>query len=85
MNIGDIDSTYHIGEGFTMRVNPTYNLWWNIIIDDIGAITYKDTVIRSEYQSFGGYGIILDSGTDFSILPAVMVNKIMEIAENICN
>lgn len=78
MNIGGVDATNHIGDGVTMRVMPLFNLWWNINNIDIGKITYKEETIRTEHETFGQYGIILDSGTDFIILPTRLVNRILD-------
>jgi hypothetical protein len=75
MNIGGIDTSTHIGDGYVLRVDPQRSLWWSINPNDIGNIIYKsdNTVIHSAGDSFGTLGIILDSGTDFIILPSRII------------
>jgi hypothetical protein len=48
MNIGGIDTSNHLDDGFTLSVNPYFNLWWNVKVNEIGRITHNSTstVIR---------------------------------------
>jgi hypothetical protein len=41
MNIGAVDTSTHIGEGYKLRVNPGLSLWWSIRTNDIGRISYE--------------------------------------------
>lgn len=49
MNIGGIDTSTHIGEGYVLTVDPSRSLWWDINQIDIGKIFYKsdNAMIRS--------------------------------------
>ena len=38
----------------------------------MGKFTMGDDVIRQKEDSFGEYGVILDSGTDLNVLPCSM-------------
>lgn len=80
MNVGGVDTSYHIGESYQIPVDARYNLWWNIKSESIGEIGYNGTVLRNSGESLGHYGAIIDSGTDFIILPGKLVNKFMDIA-----
>ncbi len=40
MNVGGVDTSYHVGEAYQIPVDSHYNLWWNIKNEDIGEITY---------------------------------------------
>lgn len=40
MNVGGVDTSYHIGDGYPIPVNQRYNLWWNINSENIGEMSY---------------------------------------------
>lgn len=86
MNIGGIDDSTHIGEGYVLTVDPQRSLWWDINPSDIGNIIYKsdNSIIHAAGDSFGDLGIILDSGTDFIILPSRIIIEITAIVNNLC-
>lgn len=79
-----IDDSIHIGPGYILRVNPDFDMWWAIRGSDIGQIKYGERVIRNKDTSFGRYGIIIDSGTDFIILPDSMVRLLQDISIELC-
>jgi hypothetical protein len=74
MNVGEVDTRFHQAAGLTVKVDPYYDFWWKIHAEDIGTISVDGTVIREASVSLGNYGVILDSGTDFIILPTSVVN-----------
>lgn len=86
MNIGGVDSSGHIGDGYSMRVNPSMNIWWNINTDDLGEIIYlnENITIRQNDDSFGKYGVILDTGTDFNIFPTQIYNSFTSMVVKRC-
>jgi len=69
MDVGGIDDQYHIDEGVTVGIYDGYPLWWRLVDDDVGRFILGDTVLREKETSLGKKGIILDSGTDFNLLP----------------
>jgi hypothetical protein len=84
MNIGGIDDRYHIGEGVTIDIDERYPLWWRLEDKDVGRFTLGDTVLRNKETSFGKHGIILDSGTDFNLLPCSVQQKLIETFDQYC-
>ena len=84
MNVGGIDDQYHIDEGVTVGIYDGYPLWWRLVDDDVGRFILGDTVLREKETSLGKKGIILDSGTDFNLLPCSVEQKLTEVIDQYC-
>lgn len=84
MNIGGVDKSFHTGEGITVKVNNMFKLWWNIIPNQIGQFTFNEKVVRNKTTSFGNFGIIVDSGTDFIIVPTEVVINTNKVLSDLC-
>ena len=74
MTIGGVSTSTKSANAVSVPVDASYPNWWSIPSKQIGNITFNKVSIKmNDSISFGPYGLIVDTGTNFFVLPDLLL------------
>jgi hypothetical protein len=70
----------------TVSINSAYSAWWTIPNTQLGSVVFNGAIIKSGVISnyYSTYGLIVDSGTNFHILPAALTTGLTSKIQTLC-